>query len=215
MTFRESTDKILPNLDELHQAIQRIAFDINNRMASLQNAVESNMNDNQLRALSNLRNCVQFVASIVSSTSTTLGVKHTAQFSVTYGSEFGDCFPSEPGEAMLRWISSNTVYEFEEERAVDLTAQGRKAGSRKNLQPVDEVIESDQPDSDTDLEVEIIQALLKQGKEKLATEDFKGAERLFRNCLTRTSSSGSLVSLHHSQKSKLEIMAFLLVTYRY
>jgi len=109
----------MPNLDELHQAIRRIAFDINDRINALQNVVEANtnsnnnltgeLNDSQIQILTNLRNCVQSAASVVSSASTTLGIDHGDSFSVTYGSEFGDVFPSEPGETMLIWISSNTV----------------------------------------------------------------------------------------------------------
>lgn len=117
ISFNESTEKILPNLDELQQVIRRMAFDINDKMTALQNAIDTNANSHltsisdeaQMSTLINLRNCVQSAASVVSSASTTLGIEHADHFSVTYGSEFGDVFPSEPGETMLRWISSNTV----------------------------------------------------------------------------------------------------------
>jgi len=62
-----------------------------------------------------LRNCVQSAASVVSSASTTLGVEQPDHFSSADGSEFGGFFPSEPGETLLRCISPNTIYEFEEE----------------------------------------------------------------------------------------------------
>jgi hypothetical protein len=211
VTFQESTDKILPNLDELHHAIRRIAFDINNRMANLQSLVEANTKDDHIQTLKNLRNCVQSAASVVSSASTTLGVNHLDQFSVTYGSDFGDCFPSEPGETMLRWISSNTVYEFENDRDADF-AQGGRTASEMRIQKPDETVDTDQSDSDTDLELEMVQALLKQGQEMLAAEDFKGAERHFRNCLSRASLNGSLASMHRTPKS--EIVVLLLKTYR-
>jgi hypothetical protein len=209
----------MPNLDELHKAIRHMAFEFNDRMAGLQDAVESNAdkpptynsNDSQIRVLTNLKKCVQSAASVVSSASTSLVTDHPDQVSVTYGSDFGDVFPSEPGEAMLRWISSNTVYEFEEEHAGDLAVRGRKS-SGKNVPSVEEVSGSEQSDSDNDLEVEIIQALLKRGKEKLSAKDYGGAEKLLRNCLTRTS-SGSLVSLQRVPKSKSEIMTLLLETY--
>jgi tetratricopeptide (TPR) repeat protein len=204
----------LPNLDELHQLIRKIAIDINNRMNTLQNAVESSSSKDseQLQSLTNLQNCVRSAASVVSSASTTLAVDQPDHFSVTYGSEFGDVFPAEPGETMLRWISSNTVYEFEDEPNSDLSS-GVNVTSEKSLQPVDEGTGSEQSDSDNDLEVEIFQVLLNKGKEKLEAKDYKGAERLFKNCLTRMSSSGSLVSLHRIPKSKPEIMNFLLDTY--
>src|SRR5207245_2244254 len=108
--------------------------------------------DPQLLALKNLSNCVQSAISVVSSASTTLGAEDTDGFSVTYGSEFGDLFPREPGETMLRWISSNTVYEFDEEPVAEASPKGR------NLESVKE--DSEQSDSDSDLEAEILQVLL-------------------------------------------------------
>jgi len=196
-----------------------MAFDINDRMTALQNAVDSNANstpssnkdDSQIRSLTNLRNCVQSAASVVTSASTTLGIDHADHFSVTYGSEFGDVFPSEPGETMLRWISSNTVYEFEGEHESRLDSQRRVRSG--NLESIEEGLGSEQFDSDDDLEMEIIQAMIKKGKEKFEEKDFGGAEKLFRNCLARTSSTGSLESLHRVPGSKSEIMHLLLETY--
>ncbi|TVY16454.1 GTP-binding protein rhoA [Lachnellula arida] len=215
---RESTDHIVPNLDELHQAIRHMAFDFNDRMAALQGAIETNAekppsynsDNNQLRVLTNLRNCVQSAASVVSSASTTLASEHPDQVSLPHGSDFGDVFPPEPGEAMLRWISSNTVYEFAEQDR-DSGFQGSRSSNMKK-RTAEEVSGSEHSDSDNELEIEIIQALLKRGKEKLGAKDYAGAEKLFRNCLTRTS-NGSLVSLHRAPKSKSEIMTLLLDTY--
>jgi hypothetical protein len=119
VTSQEANDKILPNLDELHQAIRQIAFDINSRLVNLQSVVESSTRDNQMQNLSHLRNCVQSAASVVSSASRTLGIDRADKFSVTYGSDFGDTFAAEPGETMLRWISSNTVYEFGGDQAAN------------------------------------------------------------------------------------------------
>jgi hypothetical protein len=212
VTFQESTDKILPNLEELNQAIRCIALDVNDRISSLQNVVESNASGAQLLALNNLRNCVQSAASIVSSASTTLGVELAEGISVTYGSEFGDCFPSEPGETMLRWISSNTVYKFEEENAAESSSKRRNLVSG-NLQSVEESAGCEQSDSDTDLEVEKFQALMKQGKKKFREKDFRSAERLFRNCLARISSNVSITPLHQIPISEDEIMEFLLGVY--
>lgn len=205
----------MPNLDEIQQAIRRIAFDINDRIASLQNVIESNSSNHQLCSLNNLRNCVKSAASVVSSASTTLGVDHSDRFSVTYESEFGDCFPSEPGETMLRWISSNTVYEFKEERDTESSLSRPKSASGKSLQLLEEDKELDQSDSDGELEAEIIQSLLRRGKDRLASQEFEAAERHFRNCLTRASSNGSAVSLHCVLGSRSEIMTLLLSTYRH
>ena len=205
----------MPNLDELHQAIRHMAIDLNDRMAALQDAVGTNTenppsysaDNNQLRVLTNLRNCVQSAASVVSSASTTLATEQPDQVSVTHGSDFGDVFPSEPGESMLRWISSNTVYEFSEQDR-DSGFQGSRSSTKKKHTA--EVSGSELSDSDNELETEILQALLRRGKEKLRLKDYVGAEKLLRNCLTRTS-NGSLVSSHRAPKS--EIMTLLLDSY--
>jgi hypothetical protein len=77
---------------------------------------------------------------------------------------------------------------------------------------LDETTVIDGFDSDEDLEVEMVQSLLRRGKKKLDANDFVGAERLFRNCLLRTTSAGSLASMHQTPKS--EITMLLLRTYR-
>jgi hypothetical protein len=153
-------------------------------------------------------------ASIVSSASTNLSEDRSVRMSVSYQSDFGDCFPSEPAETMLRWISSNTVYEFEEERSVEASISGPSA-TTKRLELEDEGRGSDQSDSDDELEAEMCQALLRLGKDKLASEEFEAAERHFRNCLTRIPSNGSTTSLHLFSESKSDIITLLLTTYRH
>lgn len=214
MIFRESTDRILPNLDEIQQEIRRIAFDINKQEAGLQNATESQSSHHELHCLNNLRNCVKSAASIVSSASSMQSVDRSNRTSVAHESDFGDCFPPEPAEVMRRWISSNTVYEFHEKRASASSLSGPNAASRKSLDLFEKSRDSDQSDSDGELEVEIIQSLLNRGKDKLASQEFETAERNFRNCLTR-SANISTVSLHRLLGSKTEIMDLLLITYRH
>lgn len=211
ITFKESTDKILPNLHEINQAIRRIAHDINDRMSTSQNAIISNQTDVQIYALHNLRNCVQSAATVVSSASTTLGVEQPDQFSSADGSEFGGLFPSEPGEILLRWISSNTIYEFEEETVVGSSSKGRDLGA---IFPPMESQELEQSDSDNELEGEILEALIKVGREKFQAKDFKGAERLLRNCLDRISSNGSMTSLRHIPRPKSDATNLLLDIYQ-
>jgi hypothetical protein len=214
VTFRESTDKILPNLDDIQRAIRRTALDINDQIAGLQNVIESKSINHELHVLNNLNDCVKSAASIFSSASTTLSVNRSDRMSVAYESDFGDCFPSEPGETMLRWISSNTVYEFEEESGTTSSLSGPKAAPGKSLELIEEGNASDQSDFDGELEAEIIQSLLRRGKDKLASQEFEAAERHFRNCLTRVSPKESTVSLPRLG-SKSEIMTLLLVTYRH
>ncbi|KAE9382152.1 hypothetical protein N431DRAFT_17323 [Stipitochalara longipes BDJ] len=171
VTLKESTEKVLPNLDEINQAIRRIALDLNHHMRSFQQHTTADPNDSQLLALKNLSNCVQSAASVVSSASTSLGVEDVDHFSVINGSEFGDIFISELGETMCRWISSKSVSEFEGDRG-ESSLSRRKIASNY-LQPVDESTESDQSDSDTDLEIEIVHALLKRGKERFEAKDLE------------------------------------------
>jgi hypothetical protein len=209
VTFKESTDKILPNLDELHDSIRRIAIDINSRMTTLQTLVESKTKDDHIQSLSNLRKCVQSAASVVSSTSTTLGVESADL--ATYSSEFGDCFPQEPSETMLRWISSNSTNGSEEGHLVVSKSKRDRNAYEKTMPQLDETSGIDEVDSDEDLEVEMVQSLQRRGKKRLDAKDYAGAERLFRNCLLRTS-VGSFASMHQTLKS--EIMMLLLQTYR-
>jgi hypothetical protein len=160
VTFKESTDKILPNLDELHDSIRRIAIDINARMTTLQTLVESKTKDEHIQSLSNLRKCVQSAASVVSSASTTLGVESADL--ATYSSEFGDCFPQEPSETMLRWISSNSINGSEEGHLVVSTSKRHRNAYGKTMPQLDETSGIDEFDSDEDLEVEMVQSLLSE-----------------------------------------------------
>lgn len=130
---------------------------------------------------------------------------------MTCGSEFGDCFPSQPSETILRWVSSNTVYEFEEDLPQTSTCHGQKGASEKKPQAggeASDIDQTDHSDSNNYLEVEIVQALLRRGKERLDAEDFGDAERLFRNCLTRTTSSLSLSSLHRTSKAEVLVKTY-------
>jgi hypothetical protein len=80
---------------------------------------------------------------------------------------------------MLRWISSNTVYEVEVDRHADFADRERRATSMKSIQRPDESNDTYQSDSDSDLNVKIVESLFKRGKEKLAEGDFGAAERPF------------------------------------
>lgn len=54
---------------------------------------------------------------------------------------------------------------------------------------------------------------MNRGREKFAAEDYDGAERVFRSCLSRISSTRNLVSLQRNQSSKSRLMELLLKTY--
>ena len=150
--------------------------------------------------MSNLRECVRSAADVVSTTSSTLTMDVVDETSVRSGSDFGDIFAKGPNEAMLRWMASNTVYEFEfEDRIPAITGY--------------------QSESDSDLETEMIKALFKRAKVLKKDGDLYGAERKLRNCLTRlsttasTASPTSLKSAAASGVSRLEVLDLLLDTY--
>ena len=214
LTIQESTEKILPNLDELHREIRRIALDLHLRIENLQDAVTNTNtntnNEDRIDAVKNLRACVHTAATIVSSASTILNADQGCQASVTYGSDFGDCFPSEPSESMLRWISSNTVYESAEDTMRDKVATEMHHSGGWNPAGLGADNLDHQSDSDSDLEVAVIRSLQKHGKEKLTSKNFKAAERLFRNCLSRLSTTQA--SPEESVR-RLEVMELLLETY--
>ncbi|KAH6668378.1 hypothetical protein B0J14DRAFT_704048 [Halenospora varia] len=201
VTLQESNDKILPNLNDLHHSIRSLATDINFRMMNLQNLVESNTRNDSVQTLTNLKKCVQSAATVVSSASTALGIDDTDRFSVAHQSEFGDLFPPEPNEAMTRWISSNTVYEFEGDQSSETTVQEQRPAFGKGIGP-DEARDSDHPDSEAELEIEIIQEFFKRGRKKLNEGEFEGAERLLRSCLTRIA-DGSISTSKRTPKTEI------------
>jgi hypothetical protein len=101
---------------------------------------------------------------------------------------------------VLRWLSSNTIYEFEEKTAAELLSKGRDFGSIFPLL-VEESPEPEQSDSDNELEEEILQALMKVDREKFQAKDFEGAERLLHNYLN-ISSNVLIISLRYTPRPK-------------
>ncbi|KAH6716651.1 hypothetical protein BKA61DRAFT_718097 [Leptodontidium sp. MPI-SDFR-AT-0119] len=137
-----------------------------------------NQPGHEMESLKHLRNTIQLAATVVSSTSTIMGVDLDQEGS----SDFGDCFPREPNEAMNKWLSSNTVYEFGEgdENEQQYGNSGGTSQPANNL---------DGSDSDSELDAELSQALFKRGVEKLTREDLEGAESLLRKSLARAPGS--------------------------
>lgn len=200
----------MPSLDELHQTIRKVAFDINNRITTLEYTI-GNSSDPQLQTLNNLRECLRSAATIVSSASTALGVvtENGDDGSEVHGSEFGECFPSQQNETMQRWISSNTVYEFEAE-----TKRGESQDTSKGKETSDRNIDGEediQLDSDDELEIFMIHSLMRKSESKLQAHDYDGAERMLRNCLARISASKiSFRPIADVKKNILRALMFLL-----
>ncbi len=98
-------------------------------------------------------------------------------------SDFGDVFPPSPSEAMMRWMSDNTVPEFEEEDSSQTAALSVPSSS--TLVPTVSALGLDDSDSDGEIEVDIVEAQLRRGKQELASGDRDEAERYLRAGLDR------------------------------
>jgi hypothetical protein len=208
VTFQKSTDKkVIPTLDKLYDEFRSFGPALNAIVEKFKSrdSTENEQNEHELRSMSNLRECVKSAATVVSSASSTLTVETSDKTSVKHGSEFGDVFFKDENEPMLRWMSSNTVYEFDE-----MDPSEASTG---------DVPTEYQSDSDSDIENEMIRALFNNAKKLKNAGDLVGAERKFRNCLTRVSthtSSVSLASLRSASTSgvsKAELLELLTDTY--
>lgn len=216
VTFQKSTEKIpekiIPTLDKLYDEFRSFGALLNAKIEMLQNTVvdQSEQDDHELKKMSNLRECLRSAADVVSTASTTLTAEPSDRVSVKNGSEFGDVFVKDANETMLRWMASNTVYEYEDvEAPMPDPSEGSTAGATTEYQS----------DSDSDIENEMIRALFNDGKKRKEQGDFVVAVRYFRNCLTRFSSNASYASLTSLQSvptcgvSKAEILELLTDTY--
>lgn len=160
--------------------------------------------------MTNLKECVESAADVVSTASTTLGPGGSERASVKHGSDFGDIFRRQSNEPMQRWMSSHTVYEYDDVEAPTHDPSEASTGDALT------VYESD---SDSDIEHELVRALFNNGKKRKEQGDLHGAERHLRNCLSRFPSSASYTSLTSSQSSlatgvsKAELLELLTETY--
>jgi hypothetical protein len=135
--------------------------------------------------MTNLRECVRAAADVISTASSTLTVEISDKKSVKCGSDFGDLVTQSTNEPMMRWISSNTVSEYDE------------------ISPLQDLSEAstghvctDYPsDSDSDIESDMIKALFNNATELVSEGDLVGAERKLSNCLTRLNVNASTYSL--------------------
>jgi hypothetical protein len=188
VTFQKSTDKkVIPTLDKLYDEFRSFGPALNAIVEKFQSrdSTGNDQNGYELTSMSNLRECVKSAATVVSSASSTLTVGTSYKTPVKHGSEFGDVFFKDENEPMLRWMSSNTVYEFDE-----MTPFADPSEASTGDVPTEY-----QSDSDSDIENEMIRTLFNNAKRLKNDGDLTGAERKFRNCLTRLSTNTSSVSL--------------------
>lgn len=183
-TSNRSTERTDPSLEPLDSEIRRLAAELTNRMRALESSVRGPEEQREIEVTSNLRDCVQAAATVVSSTSTTSGSGQLKSIASASNSDYRDCFPAHLSYAMQRWADTRTEYEFSvwdpdtgSEAGHKFTAQ--RGHSRKHT-PSD----SDS-DSEEELEKDIIQVLYRHGQESLDAGDIGAAERALRNCYTR------------------------------
>ncbi|KAF1847385.1 uncharacterized protein K460DRAFT_241581, partial [Cucurbitaria berberidis CBS 394.84] len=217
VTFQKSTEKIpekiVPTLDKIYDEFRTFGALLNAKIEKLQSAVLNQSEDQdevELKNMNNLRECVRSAADVVSTASTTLNAEVSDKVSVRQGSDFGDVFVRDANEPMLRWMSSNTVYEYEDMEV--------------SFPDPSEASTGDTPteyhsDSDSDIENEMIRSLFNEGKKRKDQGDLAGAVRHFRNCVTRFSSNASYASLTSLQSvstcgvSKAELLEQLTDSY--
>ena len=216
MTLRKATakipDRIMPNLNKLYDQIRTLGADLNAKIGKLESTVANQgfHAETELISMSNLKECVESAADVVSTASTTLGPEGTERASVRHGSDFGDVFRKDANEPMQRWMSSHTVYEYDDAEAPTLDPSEASTGDAPTMY---------QSDSDSDIEHELVRALFSNGKKRKDQGDLHGAERHLKNCLSRFPSTASYATLASSQStlatgvSKAELLGLLTETY--
>jgi hypothetical protein len=218
VTLQKSTEKIpeqiTPTLDKLYDEFRTFGALLNAKIEKLQSALptqsDHDQDEHELKYMNNLRECVRSAAEVASTASTTLNADTSDRISVKYGSDFGDVFAKDSNEPMLRWMSSNTVYEFE-----DMDTRFPDPSEASTGEAPTEY----QSDSDSDIENEMIRSLFNEGKKRKEQNDVMGAIRHFRNCLTRFSSNASYASLTSLQSvstcgvSKTELLEQIVDSY--
>ncbi|KAJ4295389.1 hypothetical protein N0V90_007401 [Kalmusia sp. IMI 367209] len=222
VTFQKTTDRIperiLPNLDKLYDEFRSFGTVLNDKIEQLQIEVSRDSQQQlepvrqmdtkkQLKSMQNLRDCVRSAADVASTASTTISAEASDNVSVKHGSDFGDIFTSGQDETVLQWVQSNTILEVESSPLA--TSNGLDLREAPVL---------DQPDSESDIESDVAQALLTDGKKRKEGGDLAGAARHFRNCLSRlpsnTSISTSSRRVESGKVSRDEVFELLIETYR-
>ncbi|KAK3312217.1 hypothetical protein B0H66DRAFT_395888 [Apodospora peruviana] len=174
VSHQESTDKILPGLDDLTSAIRLLALDMNAQIASLRGVVESSQSQDQLQSLGHMKKCVETAADVVSSASTTLGLSDRA--SVVAPSDFGDIFGSRSNEAVMRWIDASEEPGGEPALSIASTSTDIPRISEQKI---------DDSDSDGELEVELVEAQYRKGVQEQEAGNTGTAIQYFKGSLSR------------------------------
>ncbi|KAF2159529.1 hypothetical protein M409DRAFT_30004 [Zasmidium cellare ATCC 36951] len=201
--YQKTNAQLLPNLGQLSRDVRKIAHDLDAIKAS-QNSTPSPQERIRAELLSSTRDCVQSAASIISS-STITGQQDDDARSVVADSNYGDCFPAEQIPAIDRYMRSDTVHGFEEmtpraapQSVIDVpTWSDESEGSSE---------------SESDVEIDLVDSLLEEGKQEAAVGDFKAAKESFSNCLKRLPAVDS--TRKHDVAKRLDVLSCLLDAYK-
>ncbi|KAI2483618.1 hypothetical protein Ptr902_05935 [Pyrenophora tritici-repentis] len=125
VAFQKTTtdihEHIVPTLDKLYDEFRTFGNFLNKKIEKLQETVanQSDPDDYDLTYMTNLRDCVSSAADVVSNALTIRNPNTEDDVSVRCNSPFVGLFHKEEPEPLLRWMRSNTVYEFEDDRDRD------------------------------------------------------------------------------------------------
>ncbi|KAL9094493.1 MAG: hypothetical protein Q9165_003343 [Trypethelium subeluteriae] len=194
---KQTTDLILPSLNNLHEEVRRVANILNKRIGTLHDMIVSQapkvsqrdsqwQDESQMVAMCILRDCIHSAVTVVSSASSKLGSDPGARVSTPAAdSDLGDVFPRRSRVMLQRYIDSVTNHEY---------APGSSLPELRSLASVPpfESGPIDYPDSDDDLEAEITTSLLYKARRILLAgaetpSEQSRAERYIKACLSRLS----------------------------
>ncbi|KAI9658419.1 MAG: hypothetical protein M1821_002552 [Bathelium mastoideum] len=200
---KHTTDQILPRIGDLHDELRRVANLLNQRIESLHGMIASQgpkikshrdsqwEDESQMVAMCILRDCIHSAATVVSSASSRLSTESGVDPSIiaAASSDIDDYLPRRSLVMLQRYVDSRAPQES--------TREGSSADVRfiTSAQAIHSEL-TDYPDSDDDLESDIITTLVHmarkilRGSGKERDERLK-AERCLHSCLTRLSYSSA------------------------
>ncbi|KAK4508774.1 hypothetical protein PRZ48_002513 [Zasmidium cellare] len=175
--FQKTNAQLLPNLEQLARDVRKIARDLNKIKASESNT-PSSQDKSRAEVLSSTRDCVRSAASIISSASTAQGQRSDGTRSVVPDSNYADFFPAEHTPAIDRYMRSTTVdgYEDMSPRAAPQSVVDMSAWSDEG---------EGSSESGSDVEADLADNLLEEGKQEAKSGDLEAAEESFYHCLRR------------------------------
>ncbi|KAF2738852.1 hypothetical protein EJ04DRAFT_28042 [Polyplosphaeria fusca] len=183
---KEATDKVLPRLDETQKMINSLGALFNQRMAALESSFNANISSQDspdtsvstkthYETLGKMKKGLIAAASVVSASSTTLGLQPGEGSTVFSGSEFGD-ISIERTDLTTSWVER--ISESEELAATPSSISGRDvAHVTRNM------ILSESDSEDDELGQEMVRAFLDNGVTHLELKEYVEARASLQDCI--------------------------------